>query len=400
MRSIVVLGVFFGPLFGCVPLGAEEDSEGLVATSKSVRHDGLQIEWEVSERWDTGACVEVSVSTLVGELSDWDVMLDLDGDIGSWLWGYGAADVEPFSARTIGVFPHDSRLFDGQVSTSSYCTEPAVLPVSVRGRSVQAVEEGDGDGGDWGAQDDPVPGGGDGETGEEDELVAGGLTSGDWGISWREAGESRGGTCLEITLMNLSDRYVDDWWAQVRLDQAATVTDAWSMGGFTFDTDVLWLVPQHYEDDAIDPRGTVTGTVCLSPYAEPVGLSVIGEGGWDSGESGGGTAPDLHGEVYDADSGWALRYHDGGTADGETCVLMMFANLSGWDATDWGGRIQLDRSTRLTRSWTVEATAARDNWLDFTVEDWAQPLDHGDVVWGGVCTEAAAAPVKLEIRAE
>ena len=214
------------------------------------------------------------------------------------------------------MIPDDGSLAAGETVDVSYCTEPAALPSAAQaattptnGRGPWGGSGGGSGSGGSGASD----GGGSGDDGGTG--TSGSITSNGWGLSWRRAGESYGGECMELTLVNLTDRALGDWWAQVALRGETTVTDSWGeMAAFSFDTPELWLVPPQYDDAPIGARGTVTGTVCLDPMVDLVGFAVYGEPAEDGGDSGGDSGSDveLRGELYDAESGFALRYFDGG----------------------------------------------------------------------------------------
>jgi hypothetical protein len=203
---------------------------------------------------------------------------------------------------------------------------------------------------------------------------------------------------MQLTLVNLTDEPLADWWAQVILEDSTTVTDSWGITAFTFDTNVLTIVPPSYEDSPIEARGSVSGTVCLDPYQEPIGFNVFGESAEEG--SSGSTEDDLRGELVDAESGWAVRYTEGGSSDSETCYNLLVANLSGEDASRWEAVIRLDGETRITRSWSFNAftTGDRDTIL-LLPEEYARELGSGDVVWGGVCMDPAATPMELEVTA-
>ncbi len=198
--------------------------------------------------------------------------------------------------------------------------------------------------------------------------------------------------------MNLTGSDVSDWWAQIYLGRTASVTDGWGLASFTFDTNVLWVMPESWDTGGIDDRGTVTGTVCLDPFTAPIGFVVYGDE--SSSGSSSSTDPSLAGELFDRSAGWALRYSDGGSTSTEHCLNLMFANLSGDDATDWSGVLTFDSTVQVTRSWTVQAFGTGSADVTFFADNYIQALDHGDIAWGGICTRSAAEPIALQIDAE
>jgi hypothetical protein len=178
------------------------------------------------------------------------------------------------------------------------------------------------------------------------------------------------------------------------------------MAAFSFDSNLLWLVPQQWDDAPIGARGTVTGTVCLDPLVDVVGFNVYGEAATDdgSGGSGGGSGGDdgveLRGDLYDESSGFVLRYLDAGSTADEHCVNLMFANLSGTDAPTWEAFITMDGPTTITRDWSFFATTVTSSGMDVVrliPEAFAESLDQGDVVWGGFCMNPVQNLVALEV---
>ena len=400
---------------GCVWSSTDDTVEGsaggLSASTPAATVDGLEVRWEVESDWGTGACVRLAVESASGDIAWWDLEVELANTYDEWVGGYGAADVQPWGTRSVGVLPYDGRLEEGVSTEVSYCTEPAALPAGFSGTAVPEA----GSGGSSGGSGSGSSGGsGSGSSGGSDGGATtgphGGLTSNGWGLAWETAGTSYDGQCMEFTLVNLTDEPLADWWAQIILERPASVTDSWGVAGFTFDSNILWVLPPSYEDSPIDARGTVTGTVCLDPWSEPIGFNVFGEeveggtGGGSGSEGGSGSGGDdgitLRGELYDPESGWVVRYSDGGSTETEHCVNLMFANLSGRDATNWEARIGLDGVTNVTRDWSFDAyTYGGSSELHLIPEDYAKELDHGDVVWGGLCMDPVATPVSLIVEA-
>ena len=400
---------------GCVFDQAElwAEASGLESQSQRLVADGLAVDWSRGGSWDGGGCVSLQVSALSTDLSDWQAHLQVSPTIDSWVEHGGNGNVTPLGDARVAIFPDSGWLSVGEQSGFYYCSEPLVLPVSLEARTIAAdgsTSGGSGSGGSSGSGSGGSGGSGSGSGGSGGSGEYGGYTSDGWQLTWTDAGSSRGGDCLELTLTNNSGESVEDWWANVTLGRAASVTDAWGLGAFTFDSHSLWLVPIQYEDSPVEHGDSTAGVVCLDPSAEPIDFRMYTEGnhipgGDDGGDDGGGDDGgdrpdiDLNGELLDPDSGWAVRFSDGGYTETEHCVNLMFANLSGTDASDWSGTIEVDGNVEITRSWTIQGFASGTSTIRFIVDDYAKNLDHGDVAWGGLCMRPVARPIGLDVNA-
>ena len=400
-QIFVVVGALGGvlPATGCVFEQAElwADASGLNTDSQRLIADGLAVDWSRGGSWEGGGCISLQVSSLSSDLSDWQAHVLVSPAIEEWLEYGGNGNLAPLSDSHLGLFPDQGWLAVGETSGFYYCSEPLVVPVGLEARTIAA------DGATSGGSGSGSSGSGSGSSGSG-EL--GGYTSDGWQLTWTDAGTSRGGDCLELTLTNRSGESVEDWWAALSLGRTASVTDAWGLGAFTFDGNQLWLVPIQYEDSPVEHGASTSGTVCLDPATEPIDFRIFTEGnhipdsGGDDG-GGDGDAPDidLNGELLDYDSGWAVRFSDGGYTETEHCVNLMFTNLSGSDATDWSGTIEVDGDVEITRYWTIQGFASGTSTIRFIVDDYAKNLDHGDVAWGGLCMRPIARPIGLDITA-
>lgn len=389
-------------LAGCVfPSSPLFDGTGDGLTSGG---SDLYVEWWAESEWDGGACYRMAVQTAGRDLDWWDLEVTTANTWNNFIGGYGPATVEPWGTTSIGILPDEGALVDGQTVEVSYCTEPAAAPQNFRATTVAAQSSSSGSNnssssGSWGSSSGGSSSGGSSSGGSSSgDYEYGGFTSNGWGVAWKDAGESRGGECLEFQVVNLTGSDQNDWYAVVELDRAADVTDAWGLSAFTFGEPVLQLTAPSWESGDLDHRAAAVGTVCLAPTAEPIGFTVYSESA--GGTSGGSSDPsDLYGELYDSGSDWGMRYTSLGEGDYGLCYQLSFLNVSGRDASDWSGTLEWSNATSVTRIWNIEGTTRGTDTLDFFPISSFESVDDRSSVDAGVCVWPAATPVALDITA-
>ncbi len=234
----------------------DDTDDGYPGSRRGQVVDGdFTLDWAFSSEWDGGACVEGTLTNRGPDVSDWRATVDVSPAISGAGWiDWGASGVLTVGEGQFVVEPGSQATWrtDG-TSDLWWCSEPESRPTDLL-MFATAV---------------PVDTGND-----DDEALFGSLSepNEDFVLQYRANGTSNGGTCLELTLLNVATRGTLSFSPTITFDADTTVRDAWNLVAVDAGTNALLLYPGG--DGVLAPRESWTGYVCLAPLVTPVSLTV------------------------------------------------------------------------------------------------------------------------------
>ncbi len=222
-------------------LGTVQDGNMLLA----YRSDGVSY---------GGYCLEMTLTNLSEkDVVSWMLTLNLDQKaVLTDYWGF--TPVVDGAAATVYPGPGTETIAAFGARTGTMCLSTLAEPVAM----TSSVRYEDGTGTD--PADTPTP----------EPVITGSLTDDPLLLTYRSTDPSKGGTCLELTFTNMSDKTVSTWEAQLSMTGPITLTDFWGVAP-AVEGSLLTIYPgpgQH----TIESHEARVGTVCLDPLETPVAM--------------------------------------------------------------------------------------------------------------------------------
>lgn len=340
----------------------------------TLRAEALSLSWSPGDQWEQGGCFELTVTNSGPELEFWALDLTFSSEVTSWLYTDTQATwVTASSGAWIGA--KEGLLKTGGQVSLSYCSEPAVVPVQISDVELKVSSS---------AELSPTPS-------ADEQVVAGSLRTETMALLYREDGSSKGGTCLEMTVTNLSSTTLSGWSLKLQLDKKASLTDWWDITPFISGT-TLELYPTAGMDKLASMASAI-GHVCLSPLAAPVSISVP----TSEEEASPTPMPEADGVAGGlASSDLALLYRQDGTSQGGTCLELTITNLSKAAIKSWHVQVLLEKRSSLTDWWTI-VPILQDTRLDLYPAAGVASLDPLESAIGHICLSPLTVPVSLAL---
>ena len=192
-------------LLSCIlPVSNEDDTAvtGAGEQRGTLNDASFRLDWEQSEVWETGGCVEMDLTNQGLDASEWRVGVALTEEVEAWTWL--DAGLSPDGVTGVSIIDTAGDEFEqGATLSTRYCSEPAALPT---GLSVWAITGDD-------SQPDQIGGTIEDSTGRV------------W-VSWSDSGQRGGVDCLEMSVINVSASDLPSWTIAMSLADDTELVEA------------------------------------------------------------------------------------------------------------------------------------------------------------------------------